>query len=225
MLVLSACAKAVCRVYVRISLPTVVRLMPRPQTAGISWCAPSIGAELAYMARLAACKAFVQWANCRGVVRGSQTRKVTLPADRGASVAAAAAASVATPPPASPVGPPIRGALVPRPAVGVPSPATASPSHVCAAEVAGAAGEIPPPKPPLAWWRGGLALVAPPRLNRGLGGNGPVGEFRKAALAPHRLELLELSVGRTDGSGLLRRYRLSQASCNEEGNEGRLLEL
>ena len=75
----------------------------------------------------------------------------------------------------------------------------------------------PPPKPPLAWWRGGLALVTPPRPNRGLGGNDPVGEFREPALAPHRLELLELSVGRTDSSGLLRRYRLSQASCDEEG--------
>ena len=169
------------------------------------------------MARLAALKAFVQWENRTGVIRGSQTRKGTLPADRGASVAAAPAASATTPPPASPVGPPVCGAVVPRPAVGVPSPTTVSPSHVCAAEVAGAAGETPPPKPPLAWWRGGLALVTPPRPNRGLGGNDPVGEFREPALAPHRLELLELSVGRTDSSGLLRRYRLSQASCDEEG--------
>ena len=42
---------------------------------------------------------------------------------------------------------------------------------------------------------------------------------------PHRLQLLKLRVGRTDGSGLLRRCRLSQASCDEEGDEDRLLEL
>ena len=57
-LVLSACAKAVYRVYVRISLPTVVQLVPRPQAAGLC-CASSIGAELVDMARLAALKAFV----------------------------------------------------------------------------------------------------------------------------------------------------------------------
>ena len=34
---------------------------------------------------------------------------------------------------------------------------------------------------------------------------------------------LELSVGRTDGFGLLRRCHLSQASCDEEGDEDRLL--
>ena len=32
---------------------------------------------------------------------------------------------------------------MPRPAAGVPSPVAVSPSHVCAAEVAGAAGEKP----------------------------------------------------------------------------------
>ena len=43
-LLLSACAKGVCRVYVRASLPTVVRLAPHPQTAGLSWRASSIEA-------------------------------------------------------------------------------------------------------------------------------------------------------------------------------------
>ena len=64
-----------------------------------------------------------------------------------------------------------------------------------------------------------------PRPNSGLGGEDPVGEFREPALSPHRLQLLKLRVGRTDASGLLRRGRLSQASCDEEGNVDRLLEL
>ena len=64
-----------------------------------------------------------------------------------------------------------------------------------------------------------------PRPNRGLGGDNPVGEFREAALSPHRLQLLKLHVGRTDGSGLLRRCRLSQASCDEEGDVDRLFKL
>ena len=40
-LVLSACAKAVCRVYVRISLPTIVQLASRPRTTRLC-CASSI---------------------------------------------------------------------------------------------------------------------------------------------------------------------------------------
>ena len=99
-LVLSACAKAVCRVYVRISLPTIMQLASRPRTTGLC-CASSIWAELADVARFAALKAFVQWAHCMGVVSGSQTREGTPPADRGASAAAAPVASVATPSPAS----------------------------------------------------------------------------------------------------------------------------
>ena len=87
-----------------------------------------------------------------GVVSGSRTRKGTLPADRGASAAAAPAASAATPLPASSVEPPVRGAVVPQAAAGVPSPATVRPSHASAAEVTGAIGPPPPPKPPLAWW-------------------------------------------------------------------------
>ena len=151
-LVLSACAKAVCRVYVRISLPTIVQLASRSRTTGLC-CASSIWAELADVARFAALKAFVQWAHRMGVVSGSRTREVILPADRGASAAAAPAASVATPPPASSVEPPVRGAVVPQAAAGVPSPATVSPSHVSTAEVTGAIGTPPPPpKPPLAWW-------------------------------------------------------------------------
>ena len=84
----------------------------------------------------------------------------------------------------------------------------------------------PPPKPPLAWWGvwadpGGAPQTEPcPE-----GGDDPVGEFREPALTPHCLQLLKLRVGRTDGSGLLRRCRLSQASCDEEGDEDRLLEL
>ena len=45
-LVLSACAKAVCRIYVPISLPTIVQLASRPRATGLC-CAPSIWAELA----------------------------------------------------------------------------------------------------------------------------------------------------------------------------------
>ena len=56
-------------------------------------------------------------------------------------------------------------------------------------------------------------------------GDNPVDEFREPALSPHRPQLFKLRVGRTDGSGLLRRCRLSQASCDEEGDEDRLLEL
>ena len=149
-LVLSACAKAVCRVYVRISLPTIAQLAPRPSTTGL-YCASSIWADLADMARLAALKAFVQWAHRMEVVSGSRTREGTLLADRGASAAATPAASVAAPPPVFPVEPPIRGAVVPQAAAGVPSPATVSSSHVCAAEVTGATGNPPPPKPRLAW--------------------------------------------------------------------------
>ena len=59
----------------------------------------------------------------------------------------------------------------------------------------------------------------------GGGGDDPVGEFREPTLAPHRLQLLELRVGCTDGSGVFRRCRLFQASCDEEGDKDRLLEL
>ena len=97
-LVLSACAKAVCRVYVRISLPTIVQLASRPRTTGLC-CASSIWAELTDVARFAALEAFVQWAHRKGVVSGSRAHEGTLPADRGASAAAAPAASVATRPP------------------------------------------------------------------------------------------------------------------------------
>ena len=182
---LSACAKAVCRIHVRISLPTIVQLAPRLRTTGLC-CASSIWAELADVARLAALKAFVQWARRMGVVSVSRTCEGTLPADRGASVAAAPAASAATPPPASSVEPPVRGAVVPQSAAGVPSPATVSPFHVCAAEVTGAIGTPPPPLRNRRWRRGGerLALVVLPRPNSGLGGEDPVGEFREPALSP-----------------------------------------
>ena len=150
-LALSACAKAVCRVYVRITLPTDVQLTPRPQTAGLC-CSSSIGAELADMTQFAALKAFVQWANHMGVVRGNRTREGTLPANRGTSAAAAPVASAAAPPPVAPVEPPLRATVVPRAAAGVSSPATVSSSHVCAAEVTGATGSPPLPKLPLAWW-------------------------------------------------------------------------
>ena len=106
------------------------------------------------------------------------------------------------------------------------SPATVSPSHVYAAEVTGATGTPPPSEAATGvvgdaswpWWRSLGRTVA-------WGGNDLVGEFREHALAPHRLQLLELSVGRTNGSDLLRRCRLSQASCDEEGKKDRLLEL
>ena len=150
-LVLSVCAKAVCRVYVRISLPPIVQLASRSRTPGLC-CASSIWAELADVARFAALETFVQWAHRMGVVSVSRTREGTLPADRGTSTAAAPAASAATSPPASSVEPPVRGPIVPQAAAGVPSPATVSPSHVSAAEVTGAIGTPPPPKPPLAWW-------------------------------------------------------------------------
>ena len=136
---LSACAKAVCRVYVRISLPTLVQLPPRPQTAGLCY-AFVIGAELADVARLAALKAYIQWENRIGVVHGSRICEGTFPANRGTSIAAAPATPAAAPPPASQVGPPVRGAVLPRPAAGVPFPATVSPSPVCAAEVTGVTG-------------------------------------------------------------------------------------
>ena len=208
-LVLSAFAKAVCRVYIRISLPTIVQLAPRPRTTGLC-CASSIWVELADVTRLAALKAFVQWAHRMGVVSGSQTREGTLPEDRGASAAAAPAASTATPPPASSVEPPVRGAVVTQDAAGVPSPATVRPSHVSAAEVTDAIR--PPPLSETAagvvggWAGPGGAPQTEPW--RG-GGYNPVGEFREPALSPHRLQLLKLRVGRTDGFGLLRRCLLS----------------
>ena len=99
-LVLSACAKAVYRVYVRIWLPTVMQLVACQQTAGLC-CASSIRVELPDMAGLAALKAFVPWENRIGVVRGSGTPVGTLPANRGASAAAAPAAKAAAPSPAA----------------------------------------------------------------------------------------------------------------------------
>ena len=78
------------------------------------------------------------------VVRGRRTREGTLPPNREALTVAALAASAAAPPPTSPTKSPVCGAVVPRTAAGVPSPATVSPSHVCAAEVTGATGTPPP---------------------------------------------------------------------------------
>ena len=155
MLVLSACTKAVYRVYVRISLPTIVQLAPRPRTTGLC-CASLIWAELADVARLAALEAFVQWVHRMGVVSGSRTREGTLPADREASAASTPVASAATPPPASPVKSPVRGAVVPKAAAGVPSLTTVSPSLVCTAEISGAVG-IPPPSETAAGVVGGWA--------------------------------------------------------------------
>ena len=200
MLVLSACAKAVCPVYVRISLPTIVQLAPRPRTTGLC-CVSSIWAELADVARLAALKVFVQWAHGMGVVSGSRTRKGTRPADRGASGAATPAASAATQPPASSVEPPVYGAVVPQAAAGVPSPATASPSHVCAAEANGAIG-TPPPTETAAGVVGGVGWPwwCSPDRTVAWGGDDPVGEFREPTVSPHRLQLLKLRVGRTDSS-------------------------
>ena len=145
MLVLSACTKAVYRVYVRISLPTIVQLAPRPRTTGLC-CAFSIWTELADVARLAALEAFVQWAHRMGVVSGIRTREGTLSADHEASAAAAAtpAVSAVPPPPASPVESPVRGAKVLQAAAGVPSPATVSSSHICATEITGAVRTPPP---------------------------------------------------------------------------------
>ena len=116
-------------------------------------------------------KTFVQWAHRMGVVSGSRTRKGTLTANRGASAAAAPAASAAAPPPAFPVEPPVGGTVVPQAAAGVPSSATVSPSHVCAAEVTTPTG-TPPPSETAAGVVGGmwLALVVLPRPNRSLGG-------------------------------------------------------
>ena len=161
-----------------------------------------------------------------GVVRGSRTREGTLPADRGTSAAAAPATSSATSPSVSSVELPVRGPVVPQAAAGVPSPATVSPSLVSAAECTGAIGEPPPSEtaPGVVgvvgwpWWCSPDRTVA-------WGGDNPVCEFREPALPPHHLQLFQLRVGRTDGSGLLRHCRLSQASCNEEGDEDRLLEL
>ena len=93
------------------------------------------------MARLAPLEAFVQWAYRVWVIHGSRTCKGALPANRGASAAAPPAVSAAALPPASPVGPPVRGAVVPWPTVGAPSPAAVSPFHVRAAEVVSANGE------------------------------------------------------------------------------------
>ena len=107
-LVLSACAKAVCRVYVRISLPTIAQLAPRPSTTG-PCCASPIWADLADVARLAALKAFVQWAHRVEAVSRSRTREGTLLADRGASAAATPAASAAAPPRVFAVELPVRG--------------------------------------------------------------------------------------------------------------------
>ena len=161
-----------------------------------------------------------------GVVSGSRTREGTFPADRGAAAAAAPAASTATPPPASPVEPPVRGAIVPQAVAGVPSPATVSPSHVCAAEVAGTIGTPPPSETAagVVGWVGWPWWCSPDRTVAWRG-NDPVGEFCEPALSPHRLQLVKLRVGRTDSSGLLRRCRPSHTSCNEEGDEDRLLEL
>ena len=169
-LVLSACAKTVCRVYVRISLPPIVQLASRPRTPGLC-CASSIWAELADVARFAALETFVQWAHRMGVVSGSRIREGTLPADRGTSAAAAPAASAATSPPASSVEPPVRGPIVPQATAGVPFPAIVSLSHVSAAEVTGAIGNSPDSET-VAGVVGGVggALVVLPRPNRGLGG-------------------------------------------------------
>ena len=161
-----------------------------------------------------------------GVVSGSRTREGTLPADRGDSAAAAPAASTATPPPASSVEPLVRGAVVPEAAADVPSPATVSPSHVYAAEVIGAIG-TPLPSEPAADVVGGVGWPwwCSPDRTVAWGGDDPACEFREPALSPHRLQLLKLRVGRTDGSDILRRCRLSQASYDEEDDEDRLLEL
>ena len=179
------------------------------------------------MARFAALKTFVQWAHRMGVVSGIQTREGTLSADREASVAAATAASVATPPPASSVVPPVRGAVVPQAAASAPSPATVSPSHVSDAEVTGAI-RTPPPPETAAGVVGGVGWpcwCSPDRTVAWGGGITQLASSANPALSPHRLQILKLRVGRTDGSGLLRRCRLSQASCDEEADEDWLLEL
>ena len=94
------------------------------------------------------------------------------------------------------------------------------------AEVAGAAGENSTSETAAGVVVGGrLALVELPRQDRRLRGNDLGGEFHGSTLAPNCLQLLELSVGRTESSGLFRRCRLSQASCDEEGDEDRLIEL
>ena len=161
-----------------------------------------------------------------GMVRGRRTREGTLAADRGTSAAAAPAASSAASPPVSSVEPPVRRPVVPQAAAGVPSPATVSPSHVSAVKCTRAIGEPPPSETTAGvvgvmgwpWWRSPERTVA-------WGGDHPVGEFREPALSPHRLQLFQLGVGRPDGSGLFGRCRLSQASCNEEGDEVRLFKL
>ena len=222
--VLLACAKSVCRIYVRISLPTVVQLTPRPRTAGFC-CASSIGEELTDMARLAALKTFVQWENRMGVGHGSRTRGGTLLTNHGASAAATLAASAAAPPPRVPGGtahswgrsaPAHRWRTLPRHRK--PLSCMRCRSH--------RRHWKPPPLRNRCWRGGGVGWPwwhSPDRIVA-WGGNDPVGEFREPTLALHCLQLLELSVGRTDGSGLLRRCRLSQASCDEEGDEDRLLE-
>ena len=224
MLVLSACVKAVCRVYVRIPLPPIAQLTSWP--VQLASAVSSIWAELADVARFTALETFVQRAHRMGMVRGSRTREGTLAADRGTSAAAAPAASSAASPPVSSVKPPVRGPVVPQAAAGVPSPATVSPSHVSAVRCTSAIGELPPSETTagvvgVAGWPGG----APQREPWPGGGDNPVDEFREPALSPHRLQLFQLGVGRPDGSGLFGRCRLSQASCNEEGDEVRLFKL
>ena len=150
MLVLSACVKAVCRVYVRIPLPPIAQLTSRP--VQLASAVSSIWAELADVARFTALETFVQRAHRMGMVRGSRTREGTLAADRGTSAVAAPAASSAASPPVSSVEPPVRGPVVPQAAAGVPSPATVSPSHVSAVKCTSAVENPPPPKPPPAWW-------------------------------------------------------------------------
>ena len=164
------------------------------------------------MARLAALEAFVQWAYRVWVIHGSRTCKGALPANRGASAAAPPRGICGRPTPSVPCGTArswSRSALAhcwcALPRRRKPLPCTRCRS--CQRQRR---------KPRLRnrRWRGvcvggGLALMALPRPPWPEGENSPVGELREPALAPHRFQLLELGVGRADGSDLLRRRRLS----------------
>ena len=75
------------RHYVRLSLPKGARPARRPQTAGLPWCASSVGAELTDAARLAVLETLIQRASCVRGIRGSRTCEGTSPANWGASAA------------------------------------------------------------------------------------------------------------------------------------------
>ena len=132
------------RYYVRLSLPKGVQQALRLQGASmwiLTW-----GRNGGH-SRLAALPTLIQRACCVQVVRGSRTCEGILPTNCGASAAAAPVAHAAAPPPALPEEPPACGAVVLRPALGVPSSAAVSPFHTSAAEVIDTDGETSDTQP------------------------------------------------------------------------------